>query len=412
MNRRKMKTVAAVVFFTIMALLLGFGGSTAMAADEIRIGFLAPMTGPLAKPGEDLTNGFKLFWDQHGLNAGGRPVKLLYGNSMCNPDAAMTQARRLIHAEKVHLIMGALCGHVGPAIAQVSRETGVPVLMIPGADELTKWDVVPTFIRTSGAASQIGHPFGVYLYEELGARNVTFIGQDYAWGHGITLGASRTFKELGGKVAKTLWVKIGTKDYGPVLGSVPSDTDVVVAVVVGADRLRLYNAWFNFGYDRKYKIAGSYWLHSDALPQVDDKAVGLIAQCNIYAAGIDTPENKAFVNAYINKYKTIPSWMAEIAYTTGLFSVAAIDAINGNVEDPKAFVDAILKVKVNAPRGPVSMDEYHNPVQNVYVSKVEKINHPVLGEVKIGVPVKTYEKVSQFWKWNPKDFLEKGPYKR
>jgi branched-chain amino acid transport system substrate-binding protein len=104
--------------------------------------------------------------------------------------------------------------------------------------------------------------------------------------------------------------------------------------------------------------------------------------------------------------------MAEIAYTTGLFSSAAIDKINGNVEDAKAFVDAILKVKVNAPRGPVSLDEFHNPVQNVYVSKVKKINHPILGEVKINYPVKTYEGVSQFWKYDPQEFLDAGPYKR
>ncbi|NIO08175.1 MAG: hypothetical protein GTO40_09305, partial [Deltaproteobacteria bacterium] len=47
-----------VVSLMILALLLAFGGTTAQAADEIRIGFLAPMTGPLAKPGEDLINGF------------------------------------------------------------------------------------------------------------------------------------------------------------------------------------------------------------------------------------------------------------------------------------------------------------------------------------------------------------------
>jgi branched-chain amino acid transport system substrate-binding protein len=413
MDRRKMKTgVVLMATFAIVALLLDFGGTAAQAAEEIRIGFMAPMKGPLAKPGEDLLNGFKLFWKQNGLNVAGRPVKILYADSACNPDTAMTQARRLIHAEKIDLIIGGLCGHVGPALAQVSRETGVPVLVMPGADELTKWDIVPTFVRLSVSASQIGHPMGDYLYNDIGARNVTFIGQDYAWGHGLTLGAARTFKEAGGKVAKILWTPIGTADYGPVLGSIPTDTDWVVANVVGADRLRLFDAWFNFGYDRKYKIAGGYWLHSDALFQMDDKAVGLIAQCNIYSAGLNTPENKAFVKAFTKEYKVVPSWMAESAYTMGLFAKSAIEALNGKLDDKKAFVDAILKVKVNAPRGPVSLDQYHNPIQNVYISKVAKVNDPVLGEIMINVPVKTYENVSQFWKWDPNAFLDGGPYKR
>ncbi len=412
MKVRKRRTgLKGIVSILFLALLFG-SFSPALAADEIRICFLAPMAGPLAKPGADLINWFKLFWEQAGYKAGGRPVKIFYGDSACNPAAAISQARRLIYSEKVDYIMGGLCGHVGPAIQQVSRETGVPVLVCPGADELTKWNLVDTFVRPATAASQIGHPFGVYLYENLKARKVTFIGQDYAWGHGITLGAARTYKELGGKIAKIIWTPIGTKDYGPLLAAIPTDTDYVVATVVGADRIRLFNAWFNFGFDRKYKIAGAYWLHSDVLPQVDDKALGLISQCNIYSTGIDTPENKKFVRAFVKKYKMIPSWMAEMAYTVGLFGKTAIDAIDGKVEDRKAFLKAVYKVKVNAPRGPVSLDSYGNAIQNVYVSKIVKVMDPDLGEIKINTPIKTYKAVSQFWTYDPKKFLADGPYKR
>jgi len=49
-----------------------------------------------------------------------------------------------------------------------------------------------------------------------------------------------------------------------------------------------------------------------------------------------------------------------------------------------------------APRvGPLKLDAYDNPIQNVYVAKVEKIKHPVLGDVLINRPIKTYEAVSQ-----------------
>ena len=65
-----------------------------------------------------------------------------------------------------------------------------------------------------------------------------------------------------------------------------------------------------------------------------------------------------------------------------------------------------------APRVPLKLDAYDNPMQNVYVSRIEKIKHPVLGEVLTNVPIKTYENVSQFWKWKPEEFLKNGPYKR
>ena len=400
---------------TVAALAALAAVTTAHAQQKgpIRIGVLAPVTGPLATPGKDMVEGWKLFWEQNKHMAGGRKVEYVVADTTCNPDQALTQARRLVHQEKVHFLVGPLCGHEGPAVAQVSKETGVPLVMdAAGADSVTKWDRTPTVVRTALSASQIGHPWGEYLYKELGLRNVTFIGQDYTFGHEVTLGAVRSFTELGGKVAKIIWNPIGTKDYGPTISAIPADTDGVSAVVVGADRVRLFEAWFNFGMDKKKKIYGGYWMQEDALPQFDDRAVGLIGNTLNYAAGIKTPENEAFVTAFAKSYKRLPSWFGESAYTAGLWTKTAIDSIQGNVEDRAAFLKAMRSVSVKAPRGPLKLDAYDNPIQNVYVSKIEKVKHPVLGDVLVNVPVKTYEGVSQFWKWKPEEFLKQGPYKR
>lgn len=400
----------------VAALAAALAAATAAHAQQkgpIRIGVLAPVTGPLATPGKDMVEGWKLFWDQNQHMAGGRKVEYVVADTTCNPDQALTQARRLVHQEKVHFLVGPLCGHEGPAVAQVSKETGVPLVMdAAGADSVTKWDRTPTVVRTALSASQIGHPWGEYLYKDLGLRNVTFIGQDYTFGHEVTLGAVRSFTELGGKVAKIIWNPIGTKDYGPTISAIPADTDGVSAVVVGADRVRLFEAWFNFGMDKKKKIYGGYWMQEDALPQFDDRAVGLIGNALNYAAGIKTPENEAFVTAFAKSYKRLPSWFGESAYTAGLWTKTAIDSIQGNVEDRAAFLKAMRSVSVKAPRGPLKLDAYDNPIQNVYVSRIEKVKHPILGEVLINVPVKTYEGVSQFWTWKPEEFLKRGPYKR
>jgi branched-chain amino acid transport system substrate-binding protein len=400
------------------ALAVALGAASAHAqsgqmSSPIKIGVLAPVTGPLATPGKDMVEGLRLFWQQANYTAGGRKVELVIADTTCNPDQALNQARRLVHQEKVHLMIGPLCGHEGPAVAQVSKETGVPLVMDPaGADVVTKWDRTPTVVRTAVSASQIGHPWGEYMYKELGLRNVTFIGQDYTWGHEVTLGAVRTFTALGGKVARIIWNPIGTKDYGPTISAIPADTDGVSAVVVGADRARLFEAWFNFGMDKKKKIYGGYWMQQDALPQMDDRAIGLIGNSLIYAAGLKTPENQAFTTAFAKAYRRLPSWFGECGYTASLWTKAAIDSIQGKVEDREAFLKAMRTVSVKAPRGPLKLDAYDNPIQNVYISKIEKIKHPVLGEVLTNVPVKTYEAVSQFWTWKPEEFLERGPYKR
>jgi branched-chain amino acid transport system substrate-binding protein len=408
------KSLSAFALFAALSASIAFP-QTGAAQDKgpIKIGLLAPLTGPLASPGNDMVSGFKLFWNQANHMAGGRKIEIVTADTTCNPDQALTQARRLALQEKVNILVGPLCGHEGPAVAQVSKETGIPLVMdAAGADDVTKWNRTPTVVRTAVSSSQIGHPLGEYLYKELGLRNVTFIGQDYTFGHEVTLGAIKTFTDLGGKVAKLIWNPIGTKDYGTTISTIPANSDGVAAIVVGADRIRLFEDWFNFGMDKKMKIVGGYWLQEDMLPQVDDRAVGMVANSLHYAAGIDTPENKAFVDAYTKAYKRLPSWFGESAYTAGMWTKAAIDKINGNVEDKDAFLKAMRSVELKAPRGPLKLDAYDNPIQNVYISKIEKRKHPVLGEVLIPVPVKTYEAVSQFWTWKPEEFLARGPYKR
>lgn len=381
--------------------------------DPIRIGHLAPLTGGLAHSGEDSVNGFELYWEQVGYEAGGRPVEIYTADTGCDPDNAITQARRLVDQEDVHFIVGPLCGHEGPAVEQVSEETGVPVLMsIAAEDAITQPGEVDTVIRTGFSASQVSHPFGAYAYDELGCRQVSAIGQDYDFGHDNTLGAMETFQDEGGEVLNIEWVPLDTADYGPVLGGIPSETDCVIVTVVGTDRLRLLEQWYDFGYDEQFEIYGNYWMLADILPEMDDNAVGHISHALHWAEGLDTPEARDFVDAFAEAYEYLPAYFAENAYTTAMWAEEALNQIDGDVEDNEAFLDAVRDTELDAPRGPVSLDEDDNPIQNVYITEIQVVDHDILGEIKVNVPIETYEDVSQYWHWDRDEYLERGHYER
>ena len=69
---------------------------------------------------------------------------------------------------------------------------------------------------------------------------------------------------------------------------------------------------------------------------------------------------------------------------------------------------ALREVKVaDLPRGPVELDEYGNPIENVYVRRVERVN----GELQNTV-IATFPRVSQFWKYKPADYLKQPLYAR
>jgi hypothetical protein len=71
-------------------------------------------------------------------------------------------------------------------------------------------------------------------------------------------------------------------------------------------------------------------------------------------------------------------------------------------------IGALRTVEVgDAPRGPVKMDPYGNPTQNIYIRKVERMNGVLQNTI-----VFTYPNVSQFWKYNPEEFLKQPVYSR
>ena len=85
----------------------------------------------------------------------------------------------------------------------------------------------------------------------------------------------------------------------------------------------------------------------------------------------------------------------------------ALEAVKGRIEDKPAFMKALRTVKANTVRGPVSFDEYGNVVGNVYVRKVERKAGRLVNSV-----IQTYPNVSQFWTYDPKEFLKNPVYSR
>jgi branched-chain amino acid transport system substrate-binding protein len=104
----------------------------------------------------------------------------------------------------------------------------------------------------------------------------------------------------------------------------------------------------------------------------------------------------------------VPSYYSETCYTSGRWLDVAAKAVGGKVEDREAFLAALKKVELpDALRGPIKLDAYGNPIQNIYIRKVERKG----GELQNTV-VFTYPAVSQFWKWTPEEYLKNPVYTR
>src|SRR5688572_18606836 len=82
-------------------------------AEELRIGFLAPMTGIFAQVGEDMSNGFKMYLDEVGHNFAGAKVTFILEDGQGKPPVNVRKAEKLILQDHVHMFIGGLLASTG-----------------------------------------------------------------------------------------------------------------------------------------------------------------------------------------------------------------------------------------------------------------------------------------------------------
>ena len=387
-------------------------GSTARA-DELRIGFLAPTTGIFAQIGKDMTDGFQMYLDQVKGDFAGAKVKFITEDEQGKPQTAVLKAEKLIRDDKVQLLVGGLLASTGYALAPVStRDKVIYIASIPSADDLTQRELknFPYFFRTGWTSSQPTQPLGQWACDQ-GYKKIVTIAADYAFGFESVGGFQKTFEDCGGKVIQKIWPPLGTKDFGPYIPTIKADADAVFSLMVGPMALQFPKQLRAAGY-KKPIIGGSVSYDEFALPFMGDEVIGDISALQ-YSAALQTPKNEAFVKAYRAKYGKVPGYYAESNYTTALLIHEVMKKTGGKWPGSEQFIKIMASLKVDAPRGPVSFDDTRNPVQNIYIKKVEKKKMFGYDKAELwNTVIKTYPNVSQFWTYGKEKFLQQPVYSR
>src|SRR2546421_8768094 len=407
MTIARLRVLLPAVLVLLTAATWGVGWAQ---RPPIKIGFTTDLTGIAAQPAKDMVNGLQMYLDEIGGQMAGRKVELIVEDSQAKPDVALTKLRKLVEHDRVHIVAGVLFGHLGYALAPKIEEYRVPGLITTAAsDDLTQRLKYRWVIRTGWASSQPSHPFGEYAARTLGHRKVAVIASDYAFAWEVVGGFQKTFEESGGQVVQKLWVPLGAMDLAPFIAKLRRDADAVLTMIAGASTIQFMKQYEEAGLKGKIPlIAGGPAVDEALLPSMGDEAIGVINPL-IYSGALDTPANRRFAREYRAKFGKVPSYFAETNYTSGRWINEAVRSLAGNVEDRETMLAALRNVEIpDSPRGPVKLDAYGNPIQNVYFRKVERNRE---GELQNTVIV-TIPAVSQFWKYNPEEFLKRPVYSR
>ncbi|MGA8652837.1 MAG: ABC transporter substrate-binding protein [Xanthobacteraceae bacterium] len=359
----KYKSLVAIV------AVLGAWGSAAHAADNLKVGIIATLSGPPAVLGQQLRNGFTLAVKDLGGKLGGREAEIFVADDELKPDVAVTKVKSLIDRDKVDFIVGPIFSNILGAITKPVTEANV-FLISPNAGTSTfaGKDCNPNLFVTSYQNDQVHEVLGQYA-QDSGFKKVIIIVPNYQAGKDAAAGFKHKFK---GEIVDEMYVPLGQLDYSAELSRIAAASpDAIFAFIPGGMGVNFVKQFRQSGLADKITFLSAFTVDESTLPAQQDAALGMLAGSD-WAPNLDTPQNKAFVEEYVKEYNAVPATYAFQAYDAAMLIDSAVRAVKGNVADKDALRAALKKADFKSLRGAFKFNNNHYPIQDFYLTKVAK----------------------------------------
>lgn len=198
--------------------------------EPYRIGIILPMTGSTADYGTDFNRGALLAEEE--INAaggiGGRPIKLVHGDSKNSPKDGVAEFKRLVEVEKVPAIISTMTGVIVPQFP-LSRETNTPMICVGAiTPEIRKGG--PTVFSNYPLADDEEKEIAEYVVNKLGHKSVAIVYENSSYGKTLSAIFIEEFKKLGGTILAEEVIEKGGRDFRSQITRIGAQRPAVTVV--------------------------------------------------------------------------------------------------------------------------------------------------------------------------------------
>jgi len=290
-----MKSSKFVVSALALALALGLAGcgkKQEATSDVIKIGSVAPLTGPQTHIGKDNENGARLAVDEinaKGLELGGKKVKLelLGEDDQAEPKTATIVAQKLVDAGVVAVIGHLNSGTTIPA-SKIYHDAGIPQISPSATAVAYTAQGYKTAYRVMANDAQQGKALGEFAVNKMGAKKIAIIDDRTAYGQGLADQFEKAARAVGGEVVAREFTNDRATDFSAILTSIKGKTPDLIffggmdpqggpmakqmkslgltAKLLGGDGLQNVNFVKLAGSDAEGVVASSPGLPIDSMP--------------------------------------------------------------------------------------------------------------------------------------------------
>ncbi len=367
----------AITLPAITAALL-FGTAAARAAEPIKLGCVAALSGAGADIGTRLREGAELAVAAK-PEVGGRPVELLVRDSKSDPSVAQQQAASLQSAGVSGLLCSSLSSE-GAALSAAAKAGRMPVpdiLASAVADEITGKSCNQWTFRTVPSATVIAHAVARFTVDQpkVSAGGFFILGSDYLYGRS----SGRAFSEIPGiKIVGESYAPLDTADWTPYLNKVSQSgaTGLWLPVALGSPYVQLMVAANGMKLLQHVTVMAPTGLPQEIVDQLGEAAAGAVEPAS--AVMMTQPASLPVAEAYRAKYGRAPSEGVLQSFIATDIMLQALAAAKD--ASPAAVRDALQEGSFDTLVGPVRFRKGdQQAIAPVWSARIEHLSTPIAG---------------------------------
>lgn len=347
--------------------------------EEVKIGLLAPLSGPVAEYGVASSNGTKLAFDVlNGKNyLDGKVLTPVAYDDESDQTKAVNLFNKLISNDKIVALVGAVTSKPSLAVAPVANEEKIPMITPTG----THLDITPDYeyvFRACFIDPYQGQLAGQFAVQNLGVKKVAVVynvGSDYSVG--LAEEFTKAVKEAGLEVTNNEGYNDDDKDFSALAAKLKASAPELVFVPDYYNKVGTIVGQFKAaGVDAKY-LGGDGW--DGVLANFAKEAEGCYYLTHF---SVNDPSNTTseFVTAFKDKYGVEPSSFAALGYDAGLVIAEAVKKAGSTKSED--LMNAMKNIELQGVTGTIRFDENGNP-NNKDVTVIKVVDGKPTIETKI-----------------------------
>jgi branched-chain amino acid transport system substrate-binding protein len=220
-------------------------------------------------------------------------------------------------------------------------------------------------------------------------KKIYTIAADYNYGQITAKWVKKYAQDNGGEVVQTDFFPLDVTDFGPTIKKIQAaKPDMVMSALVGAAHISFYRQWAAAGMNKQIPLASTTFGNEVVITSPEEHNGIMVAFA--YLEGIDTPVNKAFVEAIHVKYG-IPH-MTELATMTYHGVHLWADAVKkaSSVDRIKVIEALEGNASYTGPAGKTTIDPLtHHTILDVYIGEARDKKFAVVETFPQQVPADT-----------------------